>query len=1274
MDGKTKKGLFSGLFRRKPSDKQEGPVTPGTGVPEPSISGTEGPKERVEIELDFSPDDRPLDVGPRDPLAPRMDSGPAIGQRKPEEESEVELDFSEDDEPLDEDHVKPSSIGPIPATVLLDQVELDRMLNARPRGVEREIQLDSSGEEDDLIAETEEPATPAAPRTGGAMGEDAGDGDVSDSVKLVLSDLEKDILMPSEHPEESTLSELTLDQEMDLHPVSYAQSGEDDLELDMDALDEAMQPPPSLEDDISLEEEPDPGTVIEDVLEDEAELDMEDLEISPEPDEAGGEEEFPSLTDAAELESAMAPPLYVEDEAPPEEEPGLEDAFEDEPDLDMGDLEDAMADDESFLPGEARLDPETEPSEDDYQLEMEDMHAAVTPMEPLPDAEPPTETLSLPSEPDIEPAEPSVSRDMTAAAYADLEATLLQEPETPDGWSADVREHHLDEAQPSPGPVPSGTVDEDRLEPSMSAFEAEVEPVPDGVVETAAVPDVQARADIPMDKSEEPGPVSLEAAEGTDVGPPAPETPEEYVPVPMEGSTAGQPEAGLVPGVAAVGLASVAIGAAHALGLVQQPQVPEEPPRSALPSPHDTPAASSAPDAPETALQTEVPTARKTAKEVEKTRVEEQRDTLGLAPYADALARYVKLCDTPTNMVVHGAAGSGKTFLLELMRRHLEGSGVTCISFDPLNYQEFTYSGQIGFVFLRFFLEAVEDRLQHDPDEIIKQKIDRSLALMKTTASAQRRVALARAARNDSESGHESPFSGTIVDSIDELRINVSDIIDAFLGDDPKKRLVVFADNLDQADADFAFDLLRCIRVFVGVPRCVFVLVCDPAALEQRAEKEIGPGARENAGRVFLERAVPFSFNTASVAYDTSRFTADLWVRYGLSDTEPTEEDAEDLVNLIRYSIGPGPAGIRRIVGRTAVAEMLPDSRAPLPSDGIADPAEAIRRRKILFGVACLDAGYGRVFEVLVNGLGDPRSLPDFVDSLFLNEERIEMLDKKLDLFRGPDKGRTVKRFTRFIHTFRSLLLLDEDAGVQRKEIDLLAGAIRLLSFAGAGQPKFADEEPRKQALMYFVGKVKEKIAGLEQAPTGSSRVFQGDARKPWLGFWYTGDKRKDAWGADRLHYFLKFDLTNFNVASLGLAYSIEGLRRKGISDERIEALERLDFWAEKGYQFRRPGKDRVEATRNLIDVSCDSLGAVKDRQMDKVAQEFMDLIEAAHGLFDSEPTEEKPKPKPAKSVPAIRFQCPKCKKMQLSEVARPGDGTIQYQCKACGQKARKKI
>ena len=51
---------------------------------------------------------------------------------------------------------------------------------------------------------------------------------------------------------------------------------------------------------------------------------------------------------------------------------------------------------------------------------------------------------------------------------------------------------------------------------------------------------------------------------------------------------------------------------------------------------------------------------------------ETTKEPLGLAPYADALADFVKTCETPLTVGIQGDWGIGKTSLLNLVRHRLE--------------------------------------------------------------------------------------------------------------------------------------------------------------------------------------------------------------------------------------------------------------------------------------------------------------------------------------------------------------------------------------------------------------------------------------------------------------------------------------------------------------------------------------------------------------------------------------------------------------------------
>nr|QNO50049.1 hypothetical protein LAFMFFPE_00001 [Methanosarcinales archaeon ANME-2c ERB4] len=197
-------------------------------------------------------------------------------------------------------------------------------------------------------------------------------------------------------------------------------------------------------------------------------------------------------------------------------------------------------------------------------------------------------------------------------------------------------------------------------------------------------------------------------------------------------------------------------------------------------------------------------------------------DGLGFDDYVDILLELIGNFDvrSPLTIGIHGRWGSGKTSLMRMVKKRFEDDeGVKTVWFNAWAYGD----EPIGLALLQQILNEFqkEEKLTVKGIRLLGNigKLGTDAVLRKTTT-----ITLKEA---------EDLFENSIgIKST--LRDDFEAAIDECLED--MGRLVVFIDDLDRCLPEKTIEILEVIKLFLDVPKCIFVIGVEKEAIERGIE------------------------------------------------------------------------------------------------------------------------------------------------------------------------------------------------------------------------------------------------------------------------------------------------------------------------------------------------------------------------------------------------------------------------------------------------------
>lgn len=321
-------------------------------------------------------------------------------------------------------------------------------------------------------------------------------------------------------------------------------------------------------------------------------------------------------------------------------------------------------------------------------------------------------------------------------------------------------------------------------------------------------------------------------------------------------------------------------------------------------------------------------------------------DNLKVLMYIEGLTEFIRSCATPMTLALQGDWGVGKTSFMNLVIDQLENENesvdstdrVETIVFNTWKYAQFNQEQNLSLSFLSYIVSQLYDKsipeiLSYTSEKISGEKKDgnfvsaakvfgRLLSGMATTAASQALSSLvtgtvpsienAEIAINRNEAPTNKPNhyqQMAYMDSalaIEELKAEFIKAVNYKLQKNNCDRIVIFIDDLDRLDPVVAVNLLEIIKIFLDVPKCVFVLAIDYAVVTKGIKlKNRDYDMDDEKAQNFFDKMIQVPFRIPMEFYNFNEF---------LTTNLPEIKESENLHAIIRHSMGHNPRGVKRLL------------------------------------------------------------------------------------------------------------------------------------------------------------------------------------------------------------------------------------------------------------------------------------------------------------------------------------------------------------------------
>lgn len=281
-----------------------------------------------------------------------------------------------------------------------------------------------------------------------------------------------------------------------------------------------------------------------------------------------------------------------------------------------------------------------------------------------------------------------------------------------------------------------------------------------------------------------------------------------------------------------------------------------------------------------------------------------------------------------------------------------------------------------------------------------------------------------------------------LADLIENYKEAFEQVVNRVIPSDDGSKLVIMIDDLDRVRPSRALELLEAVKIFLDVPRCVFVLAVDYSVIKQGVREKLGTDTENVYGKSYFDKIIQVPFNMPVSAYQIDRYVMSLlgWKYegnyyaknddYGAKQYFLTiyraqslgEDEAKFFTNIVRVTTGPNPRSIKRIINYAFLLKTVYEKNRK-------NSTFDIQAAKILFSLAALQLEWPEIFSLIAL-----KPVPQTIAKME-QWDYISNLPELTPIFRrAEDVERLKSNISAFFDEFLRIIDVNEDGKISAEE------------------------------------------------------------------------------------------------------------------------------------------------------------------------------------------------------------------------------------------------
>ena len=343
-----------------------------------------------------------------------------------------------------------------------------------------------------------------------------------------------------------------------------------------------------------------------------------------------------------------------------------------------------------------------------------------------------------------------------------------------------------------------------------------------------------------------------------------------------------------------------------------------------------------------------------------------ERDNFGIEPFENGLTRFINNSNTPITVALQGEWGSGKTSLMNSLKKSLSDGENSKFHSIWLNTWEYALMKDAQTTLMDIITGLIQETSKiAKVDETKTKKILNTLwGGIKNTSKVVAKNTLDKAV--DGAGSMIDAFSSQSKSSISEVRTQLEEIIEECIKKDNKDGFIFFIDDLDRIDPPIAVQLLELLKNIFTLKNCVFVLAIDYDVVIKGLEPKFGKLSElnEREFRSFFDKIiqVPFSMPVSSYNIDDFLKESLLTINYISEADSKNNELISKFSEISNLSVGKNPRALKRLMNSLSLISCINTAKGnDQESDQLNEELELL----VNFALVSIQIAYPPVYRLL---------------------------------------------------------------------------------------------------------------------------------------------------------------------------------------------------------------------------------------------------------------------------------------------------------------------
>ena len=343
-----------------------------------------------------------------------------------------------------------------------------------------------------------------------------------------------------------------------------------------------------------------------------------------------------------------------------------------------------------------------------------------------------------------------------------------------------------------------------------------------------------------------------------------------------------------------------------------------------------------------------------------------EKDNFGIEPFENGLTKFINNSNTPITIALQGEWGSGKTSLMNSLKKNLSDSENSKYHSIWLNTWEYALMKDAQSTLMDIITGLIQETSKiANVDETQTKKLLSTLwAGIKDTSKVVAKSALDKTL--DGAGTVIDTFSNKGKSSISEVRNELEIIIEDCIKKDNKQGFVFFIDDLDRIDPPIAVQLLELLKNIFTLKNCVFILAIDYDVVVKGLEPKFGELSEQNERefRSFFDKIIQVPFSMPVSRYETDKF-----LKESLLSTNYINEETSNNIELIskfseisNLSVGKNPRALKRLMNSLSLISCINSAKE---NDQENDQLNSEIELLVNFAMVSIQIAYPPVYRLL---------------------------------------------------------------------------------------------------------------------------------------------------------------------------------------------------------------------------------------------------------------------------------------------------------------------